>query len=254
MNAWAQVTGDCGADIIVKLESMEPCNSVKDRIGYALLCTSCSILCLLHCANRPRVSFRAGKLSGAVARRFSMINEAEKRGDITPGKTTLVEPTSGNTGIALAMVAAAKGYDLILTMPESMSLERRVMFKALGAKLVLTPGSFSLLTVSHPRERKRAVLLWWCSAEQLLCCCVDRSACVWAAPLAMKGAIKKAEDIIASLGENAYMSLLPLLAFIFPLCLLCLPAVSRGCFLCLFWLRACVYVRTTAKAVTAQAL
>jgi cysteine synthase A len=100
-----RLSDETGATIVAKLESFNPGGSVKDRIGLA------------------------------------MIEAAERAGTITPGATTIVEPTSGNTGIALAMVGAARGYRVVLTMPETMSVERRTLLRAYGAELVLTPGS-----------------------------------------------------------------------------------------------------------------
>lgn len=104
-----KLTKNCKANIVVKLEAFNPSNSVKDRAA------------------------------------LNMVNQAEQKELIKPGFTTLIEPTSGNTGISLAMIAAVKGYDLILTMPETMSIERQNLIKAYGAKVILTKGELGML-------------------------------------------------------------------------------------------------------------
>jgi cysteine synthase A len=111
-----RLTDGAKAEVVVKLESFNPAHSIKDRIGVA------------------------------------MIDAAEKKGLLTPD-TIILEPTSGNTGIALAMVCAARGYKCVLTMPDTMSKERRMLLRAYGAELVLTPGSEGMAGAIHKAEQ-----------------------------------------------------------------------------------------------------
>src|SRR5215210_1891056 len=115
-----RIAPDCGAELLGKLEAYNPAGSVKDRIGV------------------------------------SMIDAAEREGRIEPGRTTIVEPTSGNTGIALAFVCAAKGYDLVLAMPQGMSREREGLLRLYGAEVVITESLGGMNEAVEAAERMAA--------------------------------------------------------------------------------------------------